>query len=260
MPIPLDLGQLEEGIRGDASLQSFKTVDDLAKSHINAQKLIGTNRLPAPDKNWKPEQWESFYNSIGRPEKADGYKLPADLRLPEGISIDENKQKALFSEVHKLGLLPHQVDGVMKLYAGSLTEAHSTQKTMKEQTLASGMEALTKQHGDKLPAVIELANNTLTQLGNENLTNFLKENGLANHPEMVNFLYNIANKVSEDSSRGGGTPAPVGGAGAAMQEIKRLEGDAEFQKAYNDRGHSGHNAAVDRMVYLNRISIPGKVT
>ena len=91
------LDSLPEDLRSESSLQSFKDTGALAKSYINAQKLIGSSvRIPADDASpeakqeflnkikgidgvvVKPtgdEEKGDFFNKLGRPEDKEGYKL-----------------------------------------------------------------------------------------------------------------------------------------------------------------------------------------
>lgn len=260
MPEAFNIATLPEDIRAEPSLQSFKTVDDLAKSYVSSQKMIGTNRLPAPQPTWGEQEWNQHYAALGRPEKPEGYTLPGDVKLREGLTMDPEKLKSTWGELYKLGLNKKQAEGVMRHYMNSLNTTSEAEETMRQQQLASGVEALKRAHGDKYDAVVGIAKGVIAKFAGKEFVDFITENGLANHPQMVEFLHKIGSAMSEDTMRsGGGNVLPVGDAGSASIELKRLEGDSEFQKAYNDKYHPGHQEAVDRVLYLNRIASPGKI-
>ena len=67
------LQQVPEDIRGEAALQTVPDIGTLAKNYLNAEKLIGQQRLPAPQTSWGDKEWGEFYSKIGRPEKPEGY-------------------------------------------------------------------------------------------------------------------------------------------------------------------------------------------
>lgn len=260
MPDPFNIATLPEDIRAEPSLASFKTVDDLAKSYVSSQKLIGTNRLPSPQPTWTDNEWNGLYQALGRPEKPEMYELPKDVKLREGITMDPEKLKGTWGELHKLGLNKKQAEGVMRYYMGTLNSTAEAEDAMRTQQVATGVEELRKTHGDKYDAVVGIAKGVLQKFSPDGFMDFLEKSGLANHPQMVGFLHKIGSVMSEDSMRGGGAPSiPVGDAGAATLELTKLEQDQEFQKAYHDRHHPSHKEAVDRILYLNRIAYPGKV-
>jgi len=51
-------------------------------------------------------------------------------------------------------------------------------------------------------------------------------------------------------ARSGGFSARAGAPGYARAEIQRLKADGEFQQAFLDRLHPGHEAAMARMLRL----------
>ncbi|HRI37089.1 MAG TPA: hypothetical protein PLO50_00880 [Nitrospira sp.] len=241
-------------------MAAIKTIPDLAKSYVSAQKLIGQNRLPAPAENWTDKEWNDLFGKIGRPETPDGYEFPKDVQLKAGLEFDKEKTKAAFTELHKLGLTKKQAEGVMRHYLSSVNSTAEAEETARQQAYAAGTEKLRRTHGDRYDAVVGVAKGVLTKFGGEEVTNMLTSMKLDSNPDMVEFLYKIGQAMSEDTMRsGGGSSLPVGDAATALNEITKLESDPEFQKAYNDRAHPKHNDAVDRMVYLNRIAFPGKV-
>jgi len=63
---------LSEDIRGDERLAKFETLEGLAKSYINAEQMIGREKIPMPKSD---EEWQDVYNRLGRPESAEGYGL-----------------------------------------------------------------------------------------------------------------------------------------------------------------------------------------
>lgn len=254
------LATLPEDIRSEASLQTIPDVPTLAKSYVSAQKMIGQNRLPAPEAGWKPEQWDNFYKTLGRPEKPDGYKLADTIRFPEGMVIDDAKKLKAFERFHKSGLLPNQVNDIMGYYAEVLTEMGTAEETARQQAHANGIAELKKEHGDKFDGVVAMANALIASNGDDAFTEFLKTSGLGNDPRMVRFLHKMAQAVGEDTLRGGRPIVPEGDSAMAQKKLDTLMQDPEFQKAYNTRTHPGHADAVNMVLHLNRQIHPGKVT
>jgi hypothetical protein len=234
----------------------------LAKNYIEAQKMIGTQRLEAPQKHWGEKEWTDFYGKIGRPEKPDGYKVPETIKLAEGLKFDEAKLTKAREHFHKLGLTPTQAEGMLSYYADTLNEAHRGDTTNQQQSRIAAETKLKQELGgdDKYAAAVDMANSVVARFGAPELADFFRSNPtIGNHPEMVKFLHKVAGVISEDRARGGGGgPGLVSGPTAAQGEIQRLTGDKEFQDALNRRDHPGHKDAVQRWSHLFGQAFPGK--
>ena len=59
---------ISEEFRKDPSIEKFTEIDALAKSYINATRMIGTDKVAIPNKNFTEDQWNEFYDKVGRPE------------------------------------------------------------------------------------------------------------------------------------------------------------------------------------------------
>tara|TARA_R100001440_G_C2477036_1_gene112701 strand:+ start:346 stop:702 length:357 start_codon:yes stop_codon:yes gene_type:complete len=79
---------IDETIRDDPSLSTYKDINGMAKSLINAQKMVGADKVAIPGKYTTPEEMDSFYSKIGRPETADGYELSSNEVIgDEGVTF-----------------------------------------------------------------------------------------------------------------------------------------------------------------------------
>ena len=98
---------MPEGLRDEPSLQTFDSVDKLAKSYVNAVKMIGgdpKNLISVPQEG---ESWDQFDNQIVRPDQANGYDFGEDN---EGV-LDDFKE---FS--HQNNLTQDQADNLLNLF------------------------------------------------------------------------------------------------------------------------------------------------
>ena len=103
---------LSDEVRADKSLENIKDIESLAKSYVHAQKLVGAEKIPVPNKYATEKDWDAVYEKLGRPKSADGYKY----QLPEEQKVDETALKNFSAQAHKLGLLPTQAQGVVNFY------------------------------------------------------------------------------------------------------------------------------------------------
>ena len=103
---------LSDEIRNEKSLENISDIESLAKGYVHAQRLVGADKIPVPNKFATEEDWNKVYEKLGRPKSADEYKF----NLPEDKTVNEAALKGFADQAHKLGLLPGQADGVVKFY------------------------------------------------------------------------------------------------------------------------------------------------
>lgn len=78
-------GTLEEDLREDKSLLSFKSVGDLAKSFVNTKKMVGANVVAIPTDASTEGEWQEFHKAGGRPDTVADYNLGVPEGFPEEI-------------------------------------------------------------------------------------------------------------------------------------------------------------------------------
>ena len=64
---------LPEDVKQDPSMQAIQTVDNLAKSYVNAQKMIGADKIIVPNKYAEENEWKDVFTKLGLPESPDKY-------------------------------------------------------------------------------------------------------------------------------------------------------------------------------------------
>ena len=258
---------LPEDMRSAPALAQIKGKDwteagpVLVKNYLEAQKLIGVDKIAKPQKHWGDKEWSELYTALGRPEKPDGYKF-GEIKLEEGLLFDETKMAKVREQFHKLGLTPKQAEGMLQYYTGILNETVVGERTQAQQSRINAETKLKQELGgdDKYRIAVDMANSLVTRFGSPELAEFFKANpNMGNNPEVVKFLHKIAGAMSEDTARGaGGGPNLVSNKTSASQEIVRLTSDKEFQEALNKRDHPGHKEAVARWQHLFTVMHPGK--
>ncbi len=127
---PSFLDSLPEDLRGEPSLANIKDVASLAKSHVSAQRMIGSSiRIPGPDASDEAKTeffnklstvpgvvklpdpsdkagQDAFLEKMGRPKTAEEYKISLDPSIQATASNIE-PLKAL---AHEMGLTQAQLD------------------------------------------------------------------------------------------------------------------------------------------------------
>src|SRR5216684_1515358 len=108
-------------IKDNPGLSKFKTQEDLEKGYIELEKSYGgSTSVPAVDA--PAAEWDAFYSKVGRPEKADGYKI--ELPKFEGVDykVPDETVKGFLAEAHKAGLTGKQAQTLMNWWGGETTK------------------------------------------------------------------------------------------------------------------------------------------
>ena len=237
----------------EKALQNFQDMKGFVKSYLHSQKLVGADKIPVPNKHATDEDWNEVYTRLGKPESPDGYKfnLPKDNN-----KLDDNSLKAFSEQAHKLGLLPHQADGIIKYYNELANAAEVDTNSKAETSRLQAEEALRKEFGpaynNKLNAAKNLASATL---GSDFLSNSVIKDGskLGDNPTVVKAFADLAGKLSEDTIVKGDSPSYM-----TVKEIdQQLDKIRQPGSAYWDKTHPNHNAAVQEAYKLQELKQNG---
>ena len=258
-----DLGwraALPEQMRGDPSLLKFNNIEDLAKSYVSAQQLIGTKRLEAPQQNWDETKWGQFYDSIGRPKDHKAYVLPDGVKPREGISLDEAKLDKARETFHKLGLTEKQGKEVLGYYIQSVNGVAEEQDRALTTGRETAMAELKGKYGDKLNEKIAAGRLAVEKVGGDQFKDWLSKTKAGDDPVFIDVMVKIGEMMSADSSRGaGGSGGSFGSEQqTAVSEISTLKTNKEFMDALMTQHHPGHAAALERWTKLFTKAYPGK--
>ena len=108
---------ISEEFRKDPSIEKFTEIDALAKSYINATRMIGQDKIVIPTKNSTQEAWDEAYAKLGRPETADKYNFDVKSDV---VPMDESAIKSFAEQSHKLGLNNKQAEGILDFYKNNM--------------------------------------------------------------------------------------------------------------------------------------------
>lgn len=243
-------------IKDHPCLKDFKGTDDAVKAYVNAQRLIGVDKLPIPPKDAKPEVREKFmndvYDRLGRPKEAKDYKI-TNPKLPDGINIPvaPTEIDAFKGEAHKLGLLPHQVDGIYQFYMASMANQLKQHGEIMTGASKDAEADLRQEYGAAYDAKVAKAKNLLQKTAGDDFKQLL-DSGFGNNPAVIRYMAKMADMISEDSFVKGdeATMTPK----EAQDEISKIR--ANSSHPYFVKSHPDHNVAVKRMTDLYEMAHP----
>lgn len=235
---------LSDELRADKSLENIKDVEGLAKSYVHAQKLVGADKIPVPNKFATEKDWDAVYEKLGRPATPGEYKYD----LAEDHNFDTEALNSFSDQAHKLGLLPGQANGVVKFYNEAMSKVQQEQETTAVAARENSTKELKQEWGQAYPQKISQASNLAKSVGASELfdTNLADGTKLGDHPVMIRAFAELASKMGEDSiTQSSGpiyqTPAQI------EKEIGNL---TQVGSAYWDKNHPNHGAAVEEVLAL----------
>ena len=238
---------IPEEYREEKSLQNFSKMDDLVKSYLHSQKMVGLDKIPVPNKHATEEDWKEVYKRLGSPETAEDYKYT----LPEDHAVPEDTLKSFSEQAVKLGLLPNQADGIMKYYNDVINNGVNEQNIKSEEARKVSEQELRKEFGSTFDNKITGARNLATAtLGADFLNTTMLADGskLGDNPQIVKAFANLSEKLSEDDIVKGDTPDYM----TTNDITKQIAALQQQGSAYWDKKHPGHAVSVDEVQALIR--------
>ena len=247
---------LPEDLRGSASLAKYNTVADLAKGHIETEKLLGS-RIPVPGPDAKDADWNEIWTKMGRPPDAKGYKLP------QGVEFDADSQTALqgfMGKMHAAGLTQKQMDAAVGWYAENETARIQEELAADAAEHQASVAALKTEWGQEYDAKVALARQAVMAFGGEKLAAWMNETGLGDDQTLIRAFAAAGKLVSEDSIRGKGGMQTSNPQQEAEAKIKEKEMDKDFMDALRDRANPRHENVLQEWKRLMKAAYPGEVT
>jgi hypothetical protein len=221
-------------MREDQNITKFDSVESMAKSWLNAQRMIGQDKIPMPQTD---EDWGTVYGRLGRPDEATGYQVAA----PEGVEINAEKQQAFFDKAHQLGLSAKQVEGLAAWEFEQSAASGEAAKNSQESIFNEAQNALKQEWGQAfeqnsgiaLRAAAEFLSESDKEFVNSAMIDGVK---VGDHPVMAKLFHNIGKSMME-----GGKLEGVGGEQVmSPQQMEEKRSSLMSHPAYVDNRHPEH--------------------
>ena len=188
---------ISEEFRNDPNIEKFTEIDALAKSYINATRMIGQDKVAVPNKNSTEDQWNEVYSKLGRPETADEYALNIES---EAVAMDEGAMKSFAEQSHKLGLNNTQAQGILEFYKNNM-ESSAQRATVDTETAQAQAETeLRAEWGKEFDSNVSKASALAKANMNPEILDLQMQDGtrIGDHPEIIKGFAKIAGMLSED--------------------------------------------------------------
>jgi hypothetical protein len=221
-------------------------VEDLGRSYINLEKLLGREKVPVPTSDDDEEGWHRWYAASGRPESPDKYEFARPDKLPDGLDYDEDLEKNYRQWAHQNGLNKKQAKAFYDGWVKTQVEKHAAWQDQVRRTRADGLQALARAEGRQLDVVISDAKVGFRHAGDEALEAKLKAYGLDNDPDIVRAFAKVGRELGGDR-RIAGKPAAENPADIekAMRDFRDKHKEALFDKNHPD--HAGRVKELEKL-------------
>ena len=240
---------ISEEYRADPSIEKFTEIDALAKSYINATKMIGQDKIVIPTKNSTQEAWDEAYAKLGRPESADKYALDVKSDV---VPFDETAIKSFAEQSHKLGLNNKQAQGILEFYKNNMEGSVQQAKIDTETAQSQAEQQLRQEWGRDFDGKVKQAGALAKANINPEVLDMTLSNGtrLGDHPEIIKGFAKIAGMMQEDKI--------VATESENAQSVSNIEEEIssiinDRQGPYWNKQHPDHDKAVQQVYTLREM-------
>ena len=238
---------IPEGFKEEKALDNFNNMEDFVKSYLHAQKLVGADKIPVPNKHSTDEDWNEVFKRLGAPETPEDYKYNL-----KDVELDQNQVQEFNKEAHKLGLLPRQAESLIKFYNEMNSNNVASQEEAAAQAQLVTETELKKEFGPQFNKRLDQAKKlAVNSLGSEFLENtYLKDGSrLGDNIKVIKAFSELADKLSEDEI--------IKGDGSEYMTAKDIEKEinelTQEGSAYWSKTHPNHNKAVQEVLKLREM-------
>jgi len=249
---------LGDDFKENASLSKFTTLEGLAKSYVNLEKMIGKKQEVGQfaDDTEKAE----FFTKLGKPETPEGYWIDKPEGHPEDAPYDENQVKWFANIAHKYNLTDEQFKGLREEYYNlqmdSYSKANEQIKIENEKAVKALEEEWGREGSETYNASMQNAQKTIDALQKEvgdaeNIREQIEKMGLANYPPLFKLLSKLGNNIGEDMLPDGSTVSSV-----TRDQAQSRIAEIKANPAYTDMNHPQQKELVKEMQKLYQLLYP----
>jgi len=237
---------ISEEFRNDPNIAKFTEIDALAKSYINATRMIGSDKVIVPNQNSNEDHWNEVYDKLGRPQSPDKYKFEIKSDV---VPFEETSIKQFAENAHKLGLNNKQAQGILEFYKNNVEQSTKQSQIDIETSQAQSQQQLRQEWGRAYDEKLTKAKSIAQANFSKELLNTQLKDGtvLGDNPEIIKGFANIANLLSEDKIIS--TESESVNQGRDIQtEISKIMDDKSGP--YWNKSHPDHSKMVQQMLML----------
>lgn len=180
----------------DVLIEKFNSIKDLGASYLHAQNKISSSaRVPSEDAS--PEEWSEFHSKMGVPDSVDDYGLPDEL--PEDSLLTRMKDIA-----HNNKVTLKQWESMANEIVKNEQEQSIARAQQKTESIDNWKRQAAQVYGDDMEHKSAMAERALNQFvgQNQDLKQVLEETGMGHHPAVMDFMVQLGEQMSDDTTPG----------------------------------------------------------
>ena len=216
---------LPSDLKNDPYVKKFSSPEEMVKSAISAQTLIGRKGVIPPKEGDPPEAFSEWRKAIGVPDKADAYDASV-----LGDSFSESERDVLRQRALDAGMPESSWRG----FAEGLAETRTARRAELSQAAEARMGELKKKWGAAYESKMALAESAGADLFGESFEAIASREladgtKLSTDPSFIVALASIGEAVGE-----GGTVVPGAKTGSSRNLMTPEEADAAYRSLVSD--------------------------
>lgn len=238
------LDGLEEEYKSNPLINKWESLNDFAKTHLNAQKLIGADKIAIPGKAATDEEWQSVYQRLGAPEDPQQYSLErADV-------FDEKTFETFRNTAYEIGLSNKQAEKISNYFENQVREGQEVLAQRAEEARFNGEQELRQEFGQNFEKKLTQAQAAArTVIGDTEIFDKIQladGRKLGDHPAIIRTFSRMAEMLGEDGLVGEPTEVVM----SSQDAQKLIEEHMQPNTPFTVAGHPGHDAAVAEVLRL----------
>lgn len=194
------LKNLPEDLRNTSELQRVKSLEQLAKNYVEAQKMIsGSGRMPAKDA--PQEEWDAFYEKLGVPKEEAGYNIevPKEYTESGAFKVEDSYMSEFKKFAKDKKLTNDQAQAALTFYADMEAKILESKVANINTEMASNIEELKKEWRGSYQDNINKINTNITRMFSDSAVEKLKVSGLLRDADFIKSLLPLTNMITGDT-------------------------------------------------------------
>lgn len=229
----------------DSSMQNIKSIEDLAKGYVHAQRMVGKDKVVLPSDLSTDDEKREFLHKMGLPKDKEEYKI----NRAEESKVSDDFANSFIERAYAQGIMPSQAQDMLDFYEDQVGAEEKVQAQMMEQDMTSTVEALKGEYGQAFDSKIVLANKVLSDTMDEATIEKMRASGLLNNGEFIRTMVKIGEGLVTE---GKFTHDPKADGRLTPSEAKAKIGEIQGNMAhpYHNKAHPNHQVAVNEVAEL----------
>lgn len=248
-PSPFDGLSAENKAVLDA--KKFGDMNAVFDSLRNAESLIGLDKaqlLKLPADRSDAAAMREVYRQLGAPDDAAAYNLKADPdRGLDGPLFEKFPAKAV-----ELGLLPHQVNGLLEFIGAEGVAALQANAASEETAFNEAAAAIKKEFGDANDQKLAAIDEFIKEHAGDEFFQYLEQSKLGNNLQFAKFMDKLVQLTSDGKlpNDPGRDVTRKGALSPSEANAKLIEFDKANDAALRNKSHPDHAALVEQRLKL----------